>query len=91
MESYHPDPKGGPPVHYVGKCDKMVYTAATGEAVLTGTPQIQQDINTIQGESSTVIYIYRDGRMRIDGTQKTIVHDPGPDKTPAPTPTPEAQ
>src|SRR2546430_15634708 len=38
-----PDPNGGPPTRAVGRSDKATYTAATGDAELSGTPRVQGD------------------------------------------------
>lgn len=83
--SDRPD-NNGQPTHYVGKCQKLEYNPATGEAVMRGWPQIQQGINTIEAtESTTVIFLNREGSMDIKyGGQRTVVHDPGPDKQPTP-------
>lgn len=82
VESDRPDSNGGPPVHYLGKGAKVEYNANTGEAILSGWPQVQQGINTIVAtEESTVIHLFRDGKMRIVGQHKVSIIDPGPDKT----------
>lgn len=92
IQSDRPDPKGGPPVHYAGKGDKVIYTPATGEAIFSGLPQLSEGINTmVATDDSTVIYLYRDGTMHADGPHKMEIHDPGPDKTPAPDKTPEVK
>ncbi|PYL39682.1 MAG: hypothetical protein DMF34_03465 [Verrucomicrobia bacterium] len=36
-----PDPNGGPPTRSVGRSDKAIYTAATGDVELSGTPRVQ--------------------------------------------------
>jgi len=83
VESDRPDSNGGPPVHYVGKAAKLDYNAINGEAILYGWPQVQQGINTIVAtEESTVIHLFRDGKMKIDGAHKVNINDPGPGKTP---------
>jgi len=79
--SDRPDANGGAPVHYVGKGAKVEYNAINGEAILSGWPQVQQGINTIVStEESTVIHLFRDGRMKIDGAHKVNISDPGPGK-----------
>jgi lipopolysaccharide export system protein LptA len=80
--SDRPDSNGGPPVHYVGKGARVDYNAVTGEAVFHGWPQVQQGINTIiSTEESTVIHLFRDGKMKIEGSHKVNINDPGPDKS----------
>lgn len=82
VESDRPDPNGGPPTHYVGTGAKVEYNAINGEAVLYGWPQIHQGINTIVAtEESTVIHLFRDGKMNIVGPTKVNINDPGPGQT----------
>lgn len=89
ITSDRPDPKGGPPVHYVGKGQKVIYTPATGEAILSGWPELAQGAsNLIATDDSTVIYLYREGKMHAEGHTKTVVLPPPPDQTPAPDKTP---
>src|SRR5437016_13429239 len=40
-----PDPSGGPPTRAIGRADKAIYTAATGDVELTGTPRVQEGPN----------------------------------------------
>src|SRR5205809_7552391 len=40
-----PDPNGGPPTHAVGRADKAIYTATTGDVELVGTPRVQEGQN----------------------------------------------
>jgi len=83
VTSDRPDANGGPSTHYVGRGEKVDYNAVNGEAILTGWPQVEQGINTIVStEESTVMYLYKDGKMNSKGGTRTVVHDPGPGKTP---------
>ncbi|MGB8354189.1 MAG: LptA/OstA family protein [Chthoniobacteraceae bacterium] len=83
VESDRPDSNGGPPVHYVGKGAKVDYNAVNGEAIFYHWPQVQQGINTIVAtEEGTVIHLFRDGRMRVEGPHRVDISDPGPGKTP---------
>ncbi len=93
IETDRADNNGGPPTHYSGKADKVVYTPATGEAVLTGMPQLQQGMNTMEAaDNSTVISLSRDGNMDAKGPVKMNIQNPGPaGATPVPDKTPEAQ
>lgn len=87
VESDRPDSNGGAPVHYIGKGAKVEYNATNGEAILRGWPIVQQGINTIVAtEESTVIYLYRDGKMKIDGQHKVNITDPGPGNPMSPKP-----
>lgn len=83
VESDRPDSNGGPPVHYTGKGEKVDYNAIDGEAIFYHWPQVQQGINTIVAtEEWTVIHLFRDGRMKVDGPHRVDISDPGPGKTP---------
>jgi lipopolysaccharide export system protein LptA len=79
IEKMQPDGTGGQPVRYVGKAAKVEYNAATGDAILSGWPRVLQGINMhVATESSTVMYLNREGRMRTQGGSKTTIVDPGP-------------
>src|ERR1051326_445686 len=41
-----PDPKGGPPSKAVGLSEKAVYTSSDGNVVLTGSPRVQEGLDT---------------------------------------------
>lgn len=79
IEKIQPDSGGGQPVRYVGKAARVEYNAATGDAILSGWPRVQQGINMhVATEESTVMYLNREGRMRTQGSSKTTIVDPGP-------------
>jgi len=83
VESDRPDSNGGPPVHYTGKGEKVDYNAIDGEAIFYHWPRVQQGINTIVAtEEWTVIHLFRDGRMKVEGPHRVDISDPGPGKTP---------
>ena len=62
----------------IGKADRATYDVATGDIVLTGTPEVQQGINLVLATSAdTVMTLNRDGRMRATGATKTVIKDKG--------------
>ncbi|MBC8002400.1 MAG: hypothetical protein H7X97_07405, partial [Opitutaceae bacterium] len=64
--------------HSIGKGKKATYDAASGDIVLTGTPEVTQGINrVIATDPSTVITLNRDGHMKAVGPHKTIIVDKG--------------
>jgi lipopolysaccharide export system protein LptA len=79
IEKMQPDGGGGQPIRYVGKAAKVEYFAVTGDAVLSGWPQVLQGINMhVATEATTVMYLNREGRMRTEGRSETTIVDPGP-------------
>ena len=69
------DPTG----HSIGKSDKAVYNAVTGEVTLTGWPEVKQGPNTgVAVEEGTVMIMTRDGKMRTEkGRTKFLIQDSG--------------
>lgn len=62
----------------IGKADRATYDVATGDIVLTGTPEVQQGINLVMATSAdTVMTLNRDGRMHATGATKTVIKDQG--------------
>jgi lipopolysaccharide transport protein LptA len=69
-----PDPNGGPPTRAVGRSDKANYVAATGDVELTGTPRVQQGLNThIATSPDTVMLIHQDGQLTTHGPSRTDI------------------
>ena len=68
--------------HSIGKAEKAVYNAVTGEVTLTGWPEVKQGPNTgVAVEEGTVMIMTRDGKMRTEkGRTKFIIQDSGNDK-----------
>ena len=65
----------------IGKADKAVYNATTGDITLTGTPEIRQGISkVVPAEDGVTLIINRDGRYRAIGRTKTLLQDSGNDK-----------
>lgn len=60
----------------VGKADKAVYNAVTGDITLTGNPEIRQGISkVVPAEEGVTLIINRDGRYRAIGRTKTLLQD----------------
>ncbi len=79
-----PDPKGGAPARSVGRADRAVYTTSNGNIELTGTPRVQQGINThIATSPGTVMILNQDGQLTTRGPSRTdIRQDPKPEASP---------
>ena len=62
--------------HSIGKADKAVYDAVTGDVTLTGSPEIHQGISrVIPAEEGVKLIINRDGKYRAIGRTKTLLQD----------------
>jgi len=85
-----PDPNGGPPTRSVGRSDKAIYTAATGDVELSGTPRVQEGLNThLAASPDTVMIINQNGQLSTHGPSRTeIRQQPNDEKKPTPSPTP---
>ena len=90
-----PDPKGGPPSKAVGLSEKAVYTSSDGNVVLTGSPRVQQGLDThIATSPDTVMVLNQDGHLTTHGPSRTeIRQEAKQDKNgkPSPSPTPETK
>jgi len=77
-----PDPNGGPPTRAVGRSDTAIYTAATGDVELTGTPRVQQGLNTHLATSpDTVMIINQKGELTTHGPSRTEIRQQPKDET----------
>ncbi len=85
-----PDPGGGPPSRMVGRSDKAVYTAKTGNFELTGNARVQQGLNThVATSPETVMVLNEKGELQTTGPSRTEIRQPPKsESTPTPTPTP---
>ena len=97
-----PDPSGGPPTRAVGRADKAVYTAATGNVELTGTPRVQQGPNMhVATSPDTVMIINQNSQLTTHGPSRTEIRQqlkeekkaeasplPSPSLSPPPLPKP---
>jgi lipopolysaccharide transport protein LptA len=77
-----PDPNGGPPTRAVGRADKAIYTAATGDVELRGTPRVQEGPNIhVATSPDTVIVVSQNSQLRTHGPSRTeIVQQPNEEK-----------
>ena len=83
-----PDPAGGPPSRMVGRSDKAVYTAKTGNFELTGNPRVQQGLNTHVATSPETVMVLNDkGELQTTGPSRTEIRQP-PKSESTPTPKP---
>ncbi|HEX3817565.1 MAG TPA: LptA/OstA family protein [Chthoniobacterales bacterium] len=83
-----PDPNGGPPSKAVGLSEKAVYTSSDGNVVMTGSPRVQQGLDThIATSPDTVMVINQDGALTTHGPSRTeIRQEPKANASPTPTP-----
>ena len=83
-----PDPGGGPPSRMVGRSDKAVYIAKTGNFELTGNPRVQQGLNTHVATSPETTMVLNDkGELQTTGPSRTEIRQPPKtDTTPTPAP-----
>jgi len=94
-----PAANGGPPTRAVGRCDRAIYTAATGDVELKGTPRVQEGQNLhVATSPDTIMVISQNSQLRTHGPSRTeIVQQPkeepgkenkGETKKPGPQPAP---
>src|SRR5213079_2903559 len=85
-----PDPNGGPPTRAIGRSDKAVYTIATGNVELTGTPRVQQGPNMhVATSPDTVMIINQNSQLTTHGPSRTeIRQEPKEEKKSEPSPSP---
>jgi lipopolysaccharide transport protein LptA len=68
------DPNGGAPTRAVGRADKAVYTAASGDVELTGTPRVQQGLNMhVATSPDTVMIINQNNQLTTHGPSRTEI------------------
>ena len=77
-----PDPNGGPPTRAVGRADKAIYTANTGDVELMGTPRVQEGPNLhVATSPDTVMVISQNSQLKTHGPSRTqIVQQPNEEK-----------
>ena len=81
-----PDPNGGAPTRAVGRADKAIYTAATGDVELRGTPRVQEGANMhVATSPDTVMIINQNSQLSTHGPSRTEIrqqpNDEKKDKT----------
>lgn len=78
-----PDPNGGPPTRSVGRSDKAIYFADSGNVELTGTPRVQEGLNThIATSPDTVMIVNQKGELTTHGPSRTEIRQQ-PKESPA--------
>ncbi|MGI8956393.1 MAG: LptA/OstA family protein [Chthoniobacterales bacterium] len=87
------DPKGGAPSKAVGLAEKAVYTSSDGNVVLTGSPRVQQGLDThIATSPDTVMTLNQNGHLTTHGPSRTeIRQNASKDKSGKPSPSPSAE
>ena len=70
----------------VGRSDKAVYTAKTGNFELTGNPRVQQGMNThVATSPDTVMILNEKGELQTSGPSRTeIRQEPKSEASPNP-------
>ena len=69
-----PDPKGGAPTRAVGRADKAIYTASTGDVELRGTPRVQEGPNMhVATSPDTVMVINQNSQLSTHGPSRTEI------------------
>ena len=77
-----PDPNGGKPTRAVGRADKAVYTAATGDVELTGTPRVQEGMNMhVATSPDTVMIINQNNQLTTHGPSRTEIRQQPKEET----------
>src|SRR5216110_828035 len=69
-----PDPNGGPPTRAIGRADKAIYIAATGDVELRGTPRVQEGPNMhVATSPDTVMIINQNSQLTTHGPSRTEI------------------
>jgi lipopolysaccharide transport protein LptA len=77
-----PNPNGGAPTRAVGRADKAVYTAATGDVELTGTPRVQEGMNMhVATSPDTVMIINQNNQLTTHGPSRTEIRQQPKEET----------
>ena len=76
------DPNGGAPTRAVGRADKAVYTAASGDVELTGTPRVQEGLNMhVATSPDTVMIINQNNQLTTHGPSRTEIRQQPKEET----------
>lgn len=87
-----PGEKGQPPSKAIGLSDKAVYTSSDGNVVLTGSPRVQQGLDThIATSPDTVMILNQDGHLTTHGPSRTEIRQEKKEKTGSPSPSPSVK
>lgn len=82
------DPQGGPTTKAIGLSEKAVYTSSNGDVVLTGSPRVQQGLDThIATSPDTTMILNQDGHLQTHGPSRTEIRQ---QNSPTPSPSPGA-
>src|SRR6266404_7611089 len=77
-----PDPNGGPPTRAIGRADKAIYTAATGDIELRGTPRVQEGPNMhVSTSPDTVMIINQNSQLTTHGPSRTEIRQQPKEET----------
>jgi lipopolysaccharide transport protein LptA len=77
-----PDPNGGAPTRAIGRADKAIYTAATGDVELRGTPRVQEGANMhVATSPDTVMIINQNSQLSTHGPSRTEIHQQPKEET----------
>ena len=80
-----PEPAGSPPSRMVGRSDKAVYTAKDGGFELTGSPRVQQGLNThVATSPDTVMILNEAGELTTHGPSRTEIRQEPKTEPPKP-------
>lgn len=81
-----PDPNGGPPQRAIGRADKAVYNTKEETVELSGSPRVQQGVNShVATSADTVMVMTQDGELTTRGPSRTELR-----QEPKPSPSPTA-
>jgi lipopolysaccharide transport protein LptA len=89
-----PGEKGQPPSKAIGLSEKAVYTSSDGNVVLTGSPRVQQGLDThVATSPDTVMILNQDGHLTTHGPSRTEIRQEKKENngssSPSPSPTPK--
>lgn len=85
-----PDPNGGPPQRAIGRAEKAVYNATEGSVELSGSPRVQQGVNShVATSAETVMIMNQDGELTTRGPSRTELREE-PKASPASSAAPSA-
>lgn len=83
-----PDPNGGPPQRAIGRAEKATYNAREETVELSGSPRVQQGVNShVATSADTVMIMTQDGELTTRGPSRTELRQ---EPKPSPSPTPAA-
>lgn len=80
-----PDPNGGPPQRAIGRAEKALYNAKEGTVELSGSPRVQQGVNShVATSADTVMIMNQNGELTTRGPSRTELRQE-PKVSPSPT------